>query len=446
MNKVIIFKEHDQKAKFWGEKREINEEISGLLGLERDGHIRFEGAPKNKDAPKYLGIESTAEHLKAGYYIGATWLKEGELAVVVTPKVEKIDYLEMFSSALCVDSERASTYFSDYYGIEFDKPAIEVDEKFNIITPLILIHYISILLRLTKHGLKKGYVFREKNLRSKVKGHLLLHKQLQKNIVFKREERAYCSFQEYTEDIPENQLLKKALLFAKNMINNSASLKKKQTIYESLKISANRLLAIFQNVSDEIEIHEVKSLKINKLFADYKEAVKIAKIILRRFDYSLQNIKTDKNKTLPFWIDMPRLYELYVYKWLKEKVKDDEVLFQVEGYQGTAVDYVLKRQGIILDAKYKPRYENSNAGIIEDIREISGYARDEKILNKFENSNVDKVPCVILYPREYEEMDLSEQEENDRNDGFFAGQNANNIKRIKPYRSFYKMQIDVPII
>ena len=56
-------------------------------------------------------------------------------------------------------------------------------------------------------------------------------------------------------------------------------------------------------------------------------------------------------------------------------------------------------ESLIMDTKYKPHYKNSNAGIIDDIREISGYARDEKILDELGMPDKDIVPdCLIIYP------------------------------------------------
>ena len=241
------------------------------------------------------------------------------------------------------------------------------------------------------------------------------------------------------------------IVYAKNAIAHSESFKN-HSIYEPLTLAINKLLSDFSNVSDKIEIYEVKSLRANKLFSEYKEAIRLAKMILRKYDYSLQKTEETESKTLPFWIDMPRLYEMYVYAWLKENVKDDEILFQAEGYGTTAADYVLKRSGMILDAKYKPRYENSNAGIIDDIREMSGYARDEKILRKFENPQAEKVPCVILYPSSFEEMEKfggeeTELEQTKHADERIFGdvfERKVDIKRVRAYRDFYKMRVDVP--
>ena len=135
--------------------------------------------------------------------------------------------------------------------------------------------------------------------------------------------------------------------------------------------------------------------------SSYKDALKVAKMILRQYGYSINNIGQNDKETFPFWTDMPRLYELYVYGELK-RCFHEQVVFQVEGYYKSAADYILKDQAIILDAKYKPHYEYSNGGILDDIREMSGYARDKKILSNFKEPPAE-VPCVIIYPTKIDE-------------------------------------------
>lgn len=64
-------------------------------------NVELPGIPADyMGTPQCLAIDST---LTASYYIGATWLVERELPVIVLPKIPNIDYLEMFMAALSVD-------------------------------------------------------------------------------------------------------------------------------------------------------------------------------------------------------------------------------------------------------------------------------------------------------------------------------------------------------
>ena len=135
---------------------------------------------------------------------------------------KNIDFVEMFITALAVDSDPEVNYFSRCYGIDFDSHKITVDKNLCQVTPLILLHYVTLLEKLVKRGLKKGYVNQEENLNSKIRGRIYVPAHVQQNVCTQREDRAYCRFQEYTEDIPENRLLKKALYFAMVILRTKA--------------------------------------------------------------------------------------------------------------------------------------------------------------------------------------------------------------------------------
>ena len=378
--------------------------------------------------PKHLGIYDYC----ASYYIGASWLVKNELAVIFTPKMENIDFVTMFLSALEVDTKNESDYFAQCYGIQFDEPTIETDEQLNQLTPLLVLHFISLLERLVKRGLKKDYFIREENLKKKVKGRLLFTKHLQKNVFQQRSDRMYCQFQEYTDDIPENRLLKKALLFADRIINNYESLKA-QSSYSEIQSRLSKLKNRLGSISDEIEPYQVQKLSTNKLFKEYKEAIRVAKMLLRRYDYSISEASQEQHTTPPFWIDMSRLYEMWVLSNLQKK-SINEVLFQEKGFYGRQIaDFVIKEEKLILDAKYKPDYQNNSYVDINDIREISGNARDESLLPDISEDYSPR--CVILYPGDECEL-LPESNK------LFCEQGT----KIPHYRNFSKISVNLPIM
>ena len=256
--------------------------------------------------PQYLAISPS---LQASYFIGASWLIKGSIPIVVRPKIHGIDIAEMLIKALSISSEEEANYFSKCYKISFDEPDIETEEGKTYLTPILVIHYITLLENLVKHGLKRDYVTITENLTGKIKGHLLFNQQLRQNIIPKREDRNACRYQVYTIDSPVNRLLKRALLFADKMLQVYMHHHRQ---YGVLRSRINRLVSAFAGVSDDIEISQVKSMCANKLFRHYVVAIQVAKEILRRYDYSLSNVSKETHSTPPFWIDMARLFEMYV--------------------------------------------------------------------------------------------------------------------------------------
>lgn len=411
---------------------------------------------------KYLGIVKDGENLKAHYYIGASWFIKDKCAFVVKPKVE-VDYIKLFMTALELNSENEAAYFSNYYYIDFEKPAIKTNALDNVITPLLILHYISLLRHLVSKGLKKGYVVREENLQSKIRGRILLQRHLTKNVFAKREDRVFCRFQEFTEDIPENRILKKALSFSVRFINQLPSFK---SHLQELTPHLSMFGSAFENVSEDVTIAQVAKVNAGKIFRHYEAAIKVAKLILRHFDYSIDKASGETQEVRPFCIDMPRLYEMYVLSLLR-KAYGDQIKFQVKGYRKTKVDYIKVSdvEKLIIDAKYKPRYSEGNQGILNDIQEISRYARDEKILKALswnpeaESAKGNYFPkCLIIYPdpntrfkRETgdseEEPDESKMEEiknGFQKDGILS--DTTHIRKIPGFKDFYKIAVPLPTV
>ena len=420
---IILLQEHQPfvNPRGWGNGRDYSDKMEYLVGL----GLTFE-EPDFLKEPKYLGISNWI----ASYYIGAAWLVSDELAVVVTPKLPDIDFVQMFMAALEIDTQKESDYFAQCYGIQFDEPQIETHEELNQLTPLLVLHFISLLERLLKHGLKKDYLLHEENLKAKVKGRILFGKHLKTNVFQQRSDRMYCQYQEYTDDIPENRLLKKALLFSERILDRCDSLKR-QSQYPDLQLRLNRLKASFSHISDDIEPYQVQKLSSNKLFKGYKEAIKVAKMILRRFDYSIREASSEQHSTPPFWIDMARLYEMWVLHRL-QKLGINPIMFQEAGFYGRQVaDFVIREENLVLDAKYKPKYVEDWVDI-DDIRELSGNARDDRLLP---NLPEDYSPrCIILYPGNTDEL-------KPESDILFEQQG----RKIPHYRNFYKISVPLPV-
>ena len=420
---IIRLQEHQPfvNPRGWGNGRDYSDKMEYLVGL----GLKFEESDFLKE-PKYLGICNW----NASYYIGAAWLVKNELAVVVTPKMKNIDFVEMFLAALKIDTQKESNYFAKCYGIQFDEPSIETNEELNQLTPLLVLHFLFLLERLIKRGLKKGYVLHEENLKAKVKGRILFGKHLKTNVFQQRADHIYCQYQEYTEDIPENRLLKKALLFSERILDRCDSLKR-QSQYPDVQLRLNRLKASFSHISDDIEPYQVQKLSSNKLFKGYKEAIKVAKMILRRFDYSIREASSEQHFTPPFWIDIARLYEMWVLCKL-QKCSINPVLFQEIGFYGRQVaDFVIREENLILDAKYKPKYVEDWVDI-DDIRELSGNARDDRLLPNLPDDYTPR--CIILYPGNTDEL-------KSESDILFEQQG----RKIPHYRNFYKISVPLPV-
>jgi 5-methylcytosine-specific restriction enzyme subunit McrC len=182
---------------------------------------------------------------------------------------------------------------------------------------------------------------------------------------------------------------------------------------------------------------KIKQFKINALYKEYAEGLRLAKMVLQKFSYSIVETNTkDSNKIPPFYIDMSLLFELYVYGKLKQEF-GNKITYQVQGSYGK-VDFLRIDEKLIIDTKYKTYYSELFKGneswkrdkMIKDIRQLSGYARDIGILEKFGNINT-VIDCIIIYPNNSSETDFKER----------------NLKeaRIDQFLQFYKCGIQLPL-
>ena len=362
----------------------------GLLTEERDE--RF-------DNLRLVSWDRPPEAQSWGYYasfiIGAEWVDKKE-ALVVTAKqgMENIDFLKMFMT--CFTSDLALEEFSNIYHIESDARPIDAPSLKGIVSPLIVLHFLGVMRRIKT--LKRGYVHHSENLK-KIKGRINVLKNEKLNIATKRYDRIYCEYDEYSVDIPENRLLKKALLFSKSVVK---SMGEQNSSFGKINEMLSKSLMLFENVSDVVDLKEIRQTKMHKLFSEYSEAIRLAKLILKHFDYSIHNVGASEEKVIPFSLNMSLLYEHYVYGLLFEAYQE-RIEYQFHGLTGYP-DFLYHSLSFkaILDTKYKPNWSSSKNN--DDIRQLSGYGRDLRVLKKLgyeditEISPTPSVSCVIIYP------------------------------------------------
>ena len=366
----------------------------------------------------------------SSYYIGLSEINGQHIEVL--PKLENLDFMSLFSFALLY--QPSSEYFSSCYDINWEKEIYASTELYNILTPLLVMQYLNILDKLVGKGLKRDYITIEDNLHSKIRGKLRPIANWRKNEIKKKEDYFYCQYQVFSANIPVNRLLKKALDISILLLGNVRSRSRNMTGLAFLS-SKMKLIEAFKNIDSNVRLESIRNYKFDKLNMYYSEAIKLAKCIIRHQDNALTD-GSGKKKVPLFWIDMSRLYEVYVLGILQTHYPNN-ILFQVKGSYGTQCDYLHIGEGIVLDAKYKLWYSSYNGrrshvdSMIADIREISAYARDERFLNLM-NNNVSTPKCVIIHP-----------DEETTNLGAVLSDSVKNNK-VEGYRDFYRLSIDLP--
>ncbi|MDD4822005.1 MAG: TonB-dependent receptor [Bacteroidales bacterium] len=329
---------------------------------------------------------------KASYVIGAQWIDTaalGRFPLAICPKIENIDFLKMFMQ--CLENPDEYKSFHRIYRIDFESDPIACDSFESVLSPLIIAHYIHVVLNLLRKELRKDYESDSDNLNKK-RGRISISTNLKLNTIRGRNHKIYCKYQEYTSDTVENRIIKKALVFSKSIIQriNSASTKDSVSII-------NSCLSKMEGVSDSVSLNELKFIRSNAIFKDVKDAVTLAKYILKRYDFNISNVSQTIAKTPPFWIDMPLLFEHYIGGILAKAYPGD-ILYQKQGNTGYP-DFLSISTKAILDTKYKPKLKDEDAEI-DIIRQLAGYSRDKMIWRLLGVKENTVIPCIFIYPDE----------------------------------------------
>lgn len=417
-----------------GQLTSVPEEDLKIL-TERDGVYSSTFLRKSEEETCYaLTSKDGVLSISTSYFIGLSWIIEGKVAIRVLPKMnvdsKEIDVIRMLHDAL--QNLDDMKFLEDLLYIDFDKPFIQVPKQSDFLTIFLISEFLNVVNSIVRGGLKKSYYTVEDNLHSTVKGKVLLKPTIRNIINGGSKADNYCRYQEFGIDTEENRILKKALVLSSRIL---LEYKTAVDISAQEKLIAH-LIPAFKNVSNDISISNLKHYHISPLFSNYREGLRLAQLILHRFGYNLNVQGKDTIATPPFWIDMSKLFELYVYGKMRKIFSRNEIQ-----YHPTAMfqelDYTLKPHSakippFVIDAKYKPRYSNRNIDK-EDIRQVCGYARMKKVYDML-NVPYDKIiDCLIVYPDQdcAEDLDMSTEE-------------AMKIAPVNGYINFYKMGIKLP--
>lgn len=377
-------------------------------------------------------IDLKSKTFSAGFFIGASWIANRNKALLVTPKldsdVEKVDFFSMLSA--CLEHPEVLRAIDDLFHIDFRQPYIRIKQHQDLITPLLLVHFIHVTQLLVRKGVRKDYYRTSKVLHSRVKGKVLVSDSIRQSQGRANILDTVCSFEEFGLNTPHNKVIKKALFFAMRYFLTTRQYE------EELTPILRYILPAFEKVDEEISLKEVQAVKPNPFFTEHSRAVELALIILKRFGFNINSVqKTEEVDVPPFWIDMTRLFEMYVLGKLKKTCGAKNIEFQARAKYGE-IDFLRTEPGkeMVIDAKYKRCYTNDKYDIA-DIRQLAGYARDVGTLKKTRIPHREwgqtVLDCLIVYP--------DQQAPNEFEKGSLFS------KPISQFEKFHKIGISIPI-
>lgn len=204
-----------------------------------------------------------------------------------------------------------------FYFFENEKP-LKVDDGICAENSIITVTVFLTLLRLLCRRPLMGRMLKEEeNLVGKVKGKIVIEKNIRANTMHGRNDRFYCQYLHFSDDIVENQILKAALKKAKRFIvDNFGAYSKDNNNYASMISYCSNAL---RHVSDiQCSGSVCNGLKFSGCYTYYKPVIANARMILDDISIESNGEISTTGYIVPYAISMEKLFEVYVRAYLKK--------------------------------------------------------------------------------------------------------------------------------
>ncbi|WP_407272054.1 McrC family protein [Radiobacillus sp. PE A8.2] len=290
---------------------------------------------------------------------------------------------------LSADDERKALLsmlsVSNFIPITFYERVKNGQETADLLTAF-LTAFLERLLKELKKGIYKTYERQEENLYV-MKGKLELSNHIRQNAF--NHTRAYCSFDELTENNSMNQLFKAALQIVRS-----------SSVLHTSKLQLERCLGYLDQV-DVVNFppHKLNEVRLNRQNERFRDAVLFAKLIIEHA--SIYN-KGQQSSSFSFLFPMNLLFEKYMEVALEAAAGADAVISQhaktrllhnkKSGQENILLkpDFLVNNK-VIIDTKWKSAtYHGKSRYQQSDIYQMYAYVTAYK----------EAIRCILLYPKQ----------------------------------------------
>ncbi|MGL5384132.1 MAG: McrC family protein [Culicoidibacterales bacterium] len=310
------------------------------------------GGKEQSDVMDFMSVYRTKNRtlgqlIKVKNYVGVIQLKSG-WQIQILPKIELLDqenegdltkdiFMKMIRSL-----KQTPNRISSLAHLKTDK--MNIYEIF-------INMYIQNVQLLVKRGIKSNYRVEEENQRF-YKGKLLVSQHVRKNSVHK--ERFYVAYDQFSQNIAENRIIKATLIKLQKMTTSSQNAKE-----------IRHLLTSFEMIEPTTNLaFDFSQIFINRTMKDYKLIMEWSKVFLLNQSFTSFSGTTVAHAIL---FPMEKVYESYLTQQIKKQFSNSNwsVTAQDKGYYlfdtpqlfKLRPDVVLrntdKKKIIIVDMKWK---------------------------------------------------------------------------------------------
>lgn len=352
---------------------------------------------KDFDAAFLIFKKRGRRHIRVKNYVGVIETKQG-VVLEILPKIYK-DNNE-------TSEEQAKQILINFLKTLKNSPFISLNtahldeiKKFPILEIFITV-YINELSNLVNHELRGDYQLVEEN-NNFVKGKILITTNIKKN--FFRKERFYCSFHEFSNNIPPNKIIKSTL---KHLFTVTTSSQNKNKII--------KLLDYFQHIDFSSSLDsDLNYSRVNLRFLNrYKNLLLWSEVYLKNKSFTSFYGKS-VNQAILF--PMEKLFESYISFLIKKYCNGLSIATQDKKYSLVGQkrdlndssysrhlfklkpDIVINQDLLIIDTKWKLLNVEANKYDLQesDLYQMNAYGR------RYQSGNlINRPPRLgLIYPR-----------------------------------------------
>lgn len=252
--------------------------------------------------------------------------------------------------------------------------------------------YLSELGKMMRIGVYKSYVTEEDNLNI-LRGRPDFYKNLKHNYALPP--KIYCSYDELTTDVPENQYILKGLDYLNHVSRylNEATKQKLMYYYNE-----------FMDLCTDVE-HIQNSFNYNQLNKHYKEAHRLTQILINSM--TVVNLHTPKEQLFTVLFNMNDVFEKFTGKFLDASLKDlYQVTLQPETFGAIQSDGGMKKRAITPDIVISSLSENSSDSEMKLVLDTKN--KDYANIGKVSNADIYQ---ITFYAQFFSQMSVVEQGE-----------------------------------
>ena len=189
----------------------------------------------------------------------------------------------------------------------------DIAKESSIITASV---YITMLKALCSRPLMGRMVRNEENLVGKAKGKIVFSKNIRVNTLKGRDDRIYCRYLQYSEDILENRVLRAALHKAELFLNQyfGSATGDKNSFREMISYSRKALSLVSYEKISSLDLNKINTTGV---YVYYKPVINAAKMVLNEITIEANGGSAVTSYVIPYAISMNKLFEMYVRAYFK---------------------------------------------------------------------------------------------------------------------------------